>query len=286
MSAIICYRNFIDDPDVTLSLNTGAPLAGFPLDNLRARQLARSTRLELDDGAPFPMPPSIVIDLGAQRSVDLIALIGINSTKIGEGAVGVEYSANGIEWDFATATCPSDFGAPDLPRSVLVRGRPSSGGSRLTTRFLRIQPNWGTADAYREIGRLYIADSIELTQGCEENWTLGSRDYGVLDRSAGLQYYADRRTRGRVLTMPMSLLDTTTAFGFGDGAVSASNVPSLDDLINFAGTTGDVIVAPRADNPLWLRRTGVYGHLTDDSLRIEHQAGPNFACILTVEEER
>lgn len=286
MSAIICYRNFIDDPDVTLSLAAGAPLDGFPLDNLRARQLARSTRLELDDGAPFPMPPSIVIDLGAQRSVDLIALIGINSTEFGEGDVGVEYSADGIRWEFATATCPSDFGAPDLPRSVLVRGRPVSGGSRLTTRFLRIQPSWATADAYREIGRLYIADSIELTQGCEESWTLGSRDYGVLDRSAGLQYYADRRTRGRVLTMPMSAIETSTAFGFVDGATVAANAPSLDDLINYAGSTGDVIVAPRADNPLWLRRTGIYGHLTDDSLRIEHLSGPYFACTLTVEEER
>lgn len=286
MSAIICYRNFIDDPDVTLSLDARALLAGFPLDNLRARQLARATRLELEYGAPFRMPPKIVIDLGAQRSVDLIALIGINSTEFGEGDVGVEYSSNGTSWDTATATCPSDFGAPDLPRSVLVRGRPVGSGSRLTTRFLRIQPNWATADAYREIGRLYIADSIELTQGCEENWTLGSRDYGVLDRSAGLQYYADRRTRGRVLTMPMTAIETTTAFGFVEGATVAANAPSFDDLINYAGSTGDVIVAPRADNPLWLRRTGIYGHLTEDSLRIEHLSGPYFACTLTVEEER
>jgi len=281
MSAIICYRNLLDAPGASLSLPSGAPLPGYPLDNLRARQLARSTRL------PTLGSPAIVVDLGAAATVDVVALLGINATAVGAGDVTVQYSSNGTSWSTASAVSPVDSGAPDLPRSVLVRVRPGGGGGmKLTTRYLRITPAWASPPSYREIGRLYIADSIEVPQGCDRGWTLGSRDYGVLDRSAGLQYYADRRTRGRVLTMPMSGINTSIAFGFSESSTSGGPAPSLDDLINYAGSTGDVIVAPRADSPLWLRRTGVYGHLTDDSLRIEHQAGPNYACTLTVEEER
>lgn len=278
MSAIICYRNLIDLPGVSLSLTAGAPVSGFPLSNLQTRQLARSTRL------PQIGSPAIVVDLGSAQRLDIVGLIGINATARSAVDVTVEYSSNGTSWSTATAVSPTDLGAPDLPRSLLVR--PTGSLGKLTTRYLRIRPNWSAVEGYREIGRLYIADSIEVPQGCDRGWTLGSRDYGVLDRSAGLQYYADRRTRGRVLTMPMTGIDTAIAFGFADGVASGPNAPSLDDLINYAGATGDVIVAPRADSPLWLRRTGVYGHLTDDSLRIEHQAGPNYACTLTVEEER
>jgi hypothetical protein len=280
MSAIICYRNLVDAPGVALSLTSGAPLSGYPLDHLLTRQLARSTRLQKIGN------PTIIVDLGAALRLDIIGLIGINASTRTTADVVVEYSSNGLSWNAATAVCPLDLGAPDLPRSLLVRVRPAGLLTKLTTRYLRITPNWTAVEGYREIGRLYIADSLEVPQGCDRGWTLGSRDYGVLDRSAGLQYYADRRTRGRVLTMPMTGIDPAIAFGFTDGAGSGPNAPSLDDLINYAGATGDVIVAPRADSPLWLRRTGVYGHLSDDSLRIEHQAGPNYACTLTVEEER
>jgi hypothetical protein len=281
MSALICYRNLIDLPDCSLSLSSGSELDGYPLTNLQTRQLARSARI------PTLGSPMIVVDLGSPQLFDLVGLIGINVNGMrGSGDITVQYSGNGIVWTTATAVCPADAGAPDIPRSVLVRTRQPATTFKINTRYLRIQPNWSTTDGYREIGRLYIADGIDIPPGCDAGWELGGRDYGVLDRSSGLQYYADRRTRGRVLTMPMTGITTEIAYGFKDDATIGPAGPSFDDLFNWSGTTGDVIVAPRASSPLWIRRTGVYGHLTEDSLRLRHIAGPRYECTLNVEEER
>lgn len=279
MSSLICYRNLVDLPACVLSLSTGAPLAGYPLDNLKQRQLARSTRIATSG------VPKIVVDLGSQQRLDIVALIGINATVRTSGDITVEWSNNGSSWATATAACPTDAGSPDLPRSVLVRVRQAGVATKLTTRYLRITPAWGTADSYREIGRLYVADSIVIPKACDAGWTMGCRDRGVLDESSGGQYYADRKARSRVLMMPMSGLETDIAYGFADGATAGPAAPSLDDLLNYAGKTGDVIVAPRAESPLWLRRTGIYGHVTEDSLRIGHRAGTYYDCTLTVEEE-
>lgn len=276
MSAILCYRNLIDAANTALFVPAGS-LTGYPVDNLKTRQLARVLRLSTVG------TPTIVVDFGAPRLFDAAALLGVNASARGTTDVLIEQSSNGSTWTGLTATTATDLGAPDLPRTIIARVRAS--GSKVTTRYLRITPNWSALDAYREIGRLYVADSVTIPQGCDAGWQLGVRDYGVLDRSAGLQYYADRRVRARVLTMPMTSIDTSIAFGFNDGATSSSAVPSLDDLINYAGTTGDILVAPRADSPLWLRRTAIYGHLAAEPA-IRHVAGPNYECTLTVEEER
>lgn len=279
MSALIAYRNLADS--AVLSTTGGAPLAGFPLTNLQTRQLARVCRL------PYSGAAKLVVDLGAATRIDIVALLGINTVARGDNALTVEYSANGTVWSAATAAIAGDQGAPDLPRGVIVRVRQPGVLTKLTTRWLRITPAWGVSGGgYYEIGRLWASDSLDIPEGCDAGWSLANHDYGALDRSAGLQVYADRRTRGRVLSMPMTGIDTAIAYGFAETATTGPDNPSLDDLINYAGSTGEVIVAPRADSPLWLRRTGLYGHLTPESLRIQHRAGPNYECTLTVEEER
>lgn len=281
MSALIAYRNLVDLPGVTLSPSgTTTVNAGYPLDNLQTRQLARTTRL-----SSFGGYPGIEIDLGASYLVDVVALLGINATAAGANDLTIEWSANGSTWNSATAPTPADAGAPDLPRNVIVRTRATGGLTKITTRYLRIALRWTTADLYCEIGRLYIADAIDVPEGCDADWELASRDYGELDRSAGLQYYADRRTRGRVLNMNLGAVPTNIAYGFADGASTAGNVPSLDDFMNYSGNTGDVIVIPRSSSPLWIRRTGIYGHVEGEA-RLRHAAGPYYAMSLTVAEER
>jgi len=281
MSALIAYRNLVDLPGVTLSpYGTTTVATGYPLDNLQTRQLARTTRL-----SSFGGDPVIEIDLGASYLVDVVALLGINATAAGANDLTIEWSANGSTWNSATAPTPADAGAPDLPRNVIVRTRATGGLTKITTRYLRITLRWTTAGPYCEIGRLYIADAIDFPMGCDSEWVLGCRDYGELDRSAGLQYYADRRARGRVLSLGFTGIPTKTAYGFADDASSASNVPSIDDFINFAGTTGDIIVAPRADSPLWMRRVGIYGHL-ESPAELRHTAGPYHSLSMSVFEER
>lgn len=279
MAALIAYRNLADQASLS-----GAALPGFPPTNLQTRQLDTVWRAHTAGAT------QITVDLGSAQTVSMVALLAINSGARSASDLTVEYSSNGSTWSTAVASVPSDAGAPDLPRGLIarVRAQGSNPLSKLTTRYLRITASWATIGNanYREAGRLWVGNSIDVPEGCDAGWSLSNHDYGTLDRSAGQQVYADRRTRVRVLNVSMTGIDTSIAYGFAESATVAANVPSLDDLINYAGSTGEVIVAPRADAPLWLRRTGIYGHLTPDSLRIRHLSGPNYACDLTIEEER
>jgi hypothetical protein len=283
MGAVIAYRNLADSATITAP---GA-MAGYPASNMQTRQLAHVCRLT-------GFSPQITVDFGAAVQIDILALLNVN--PLGDAPppppsiwidLVVEYSADGSTWTTATANAPVDAGAPDLPRNIIVYPREAFTLSKVARRYWRISPTWTVGlGGYREIGRLWMGQSIEIPSGCDAGWGFAGRDPGTLDESAGLQIYADRRVRGRVVTMPMTGVDTSIAYGFADDATSAVYKPSLDDLINYAGSTGEVIAIHRASSPIWTRRTGVYGHLTPDSLRLRHQAGPNHACDLTIIEER
>ncbi len=285
MSALIAYRNLADAATFT----AGAALSGYPLANMQTRQLAQVARLNSGFGGG-----TFALDLGSLQTVRLVALLGINPTGIPPAPptywmdVLVEYSANGTDFSTAWSQAPLDTGAPDLPYNIIVPVGESSTQRSFQARYLRISPGWNTPAGvtYFEIGRLWIGDTIEIPNGCDGGWSLAGRDPGGLDESAGLQIYADRRARGRVLSMPVSGVSTDIAFGFDDEDSSATYQPSLDDLVNYAGATGEVIAIPRANSPIWTRRTGIYGHLTPDSLRIRHMSGPKYAMDLTVIEER
>lgn len=277
MSAIISYRNLADD--ATLS---GSTSIAYPLANLQSRQLAKVWR---SNGL---IAPSITADLGHAQPVSLVALLNINSVVRGAGDCAIEYSSDAITWTSASFALPADAGALDLPHALFARILTSVLSKITAARYIRLTPAWvriGAANFY-EAGRLWIGDTIDIPGGCDAGWALGGQDFGSLDRSAGLQFYADRLPRGRILRMPCTGIDTTIAYGFADNAVSASNVPSFDDLINYAGSTGEVVAAHRVESALWVRRSAIYGHLSPDSLLLPHQAGPKYAWNGTIIEER
>jgi len=273
MSAIISYRNLADAAALT-----GSATINFPLANLQTRQLAKVWR----QNAGFPH--SITADLGTAQQVALVALLNINCATRAVGDCVIEASNDSITWVPASFTLPADAGAPDLPRALFAY----IPGFHVAARYIRLTPAWARIGgaAYYEAGRLWIGNTIDIPSGCDAGWALGGQDFGSLDRSAGLQFYADRLPRGRILRMPCTGLATTIAYGFADKATVGTNVPSFDDFINYAGSTGEVIAAHRADSPLWVRRSAIYGHLSPDSLLLSHHAGPNYAWNGTVIEER
>jgi hypothetical protein len=116
---------------------------------------------------------------------------------------------------------------------------------------------------------------------------LGFVERSDLDETDGGQCYEEKRERTRALRVSLSDMDTATAFGFGDTDVDAGDAMSVQSMQIEAGATGTVVVLPRIDNPLWVRRLGVYGHIDQSPLpEINKQAGAFYSTSFTIVEER
>lgn len=278
MPALISYRNLADT-----AVLTGSPMAGYPLSQLQVRQLSDVCRISTLSSQ------IITVDLGSLQRIDLVAMLGVNHATGARATTDLQVQTalvSGGPWTSVSASLPQDAGSPDLPRHIIAATK-AGDGSPLATRFLRFTLGWNTGGAaYREIGRLYIGRAIELEEGIEGNWTLSANDPGSLDASVALQYYEERRDRGRLMHFRHGTMPCLAAYGFPPDAVSVPTyVPSVDDLFMAAGTTGDVIFIPRSQSPLWIRRTAIYGHFTEDSLAMDQVDGDSFAWSGTVVEE-
>lgn len=272
------YRNFVDGAALT-----GPVLAGYPLSNLQTRELSRVCRM------PLAPNQSIVVDLGAVMRVDGVAALATNhaqDSRASSDLIVETGAAIGGPWVPSSIGLPNDTGLPDLPRHVIGRIR-TSGGAAISTRYLRVTPNWTVqpGDAYRELGRLMLSRTLDLSNGPSQGWGFGVIDRGSLDESDGGQAYEDRRDRGRSLTVTCANLSVMEAYGFTTAAVAAGNVPSIQDMLMAVGATGELIAIHRADSPLWIRRTSIYGHLTPESLRLQHVAGDTYRWDATLIEE-
>jgi hypothetical protein len=278
MTALVGYRNLIDGAALSVAAGT---VAGYPVSNLQVRQLSETWRgIVLNS-------PIIVIDFGAAKAITLVGILGINASGAtrSDDAV-IKYSNDGVNWTSElNVLLPVDAGSLDLPRHLIMR-IPTVFGSKRSTRYLSIQPKWGVSlSSFYEIGRLFVSDAIEFPDGPDSTWTLLGDDTGNLDESRGHQAYEDKGERGRVMRARFGAMKTEQAYGFAETATSAAGAPSVDDLFMAAGRTGEILYVPRADNPLWIRRTAIYGHLTPDSLSLPHLAGNRYSWDFTIEEE-
>ena len=278
MGALISYRNHADS--AALSLTAGA-VAGYPVANLQTRQLSHVARMTA------AASPQIVVDLGVAKFVSVVGLLNINASAITSGSVAVEYSVDGLSWTPAVVAIPGDSGVPDLPRQVLLVIPPDGAGLPQFVRYLRIRPLWARigAASYYEIGRLWIGDALVIAEGCDKGFDISFVDPGGLDFSAGNQAYEDKRERVRVLRVRFGTLSTLQAYGMLDDDVNAVDVASFQDLQMAVGQTGEIIVIPRSDSALWIRRAGVYGHIAGP-WSIKHLSGPRHAAEFSVQEER
>jgi hypothetical protein len=281
--AFVSYINLFDTAP-SISLSAGA-IAAYPLANLRTRQLSTVCRMTAAS------TPKITVDFGAPLTFNTIALLNCNISPgtSRAAALTVEASSNGSSWVSTMFALPADLGNPNLPQSLMgwMPDLTGSANSKLTIRYLRFTPSWTRAGGvnYYEIGRLWIGDSIVFPSGCDAGWTLSTIDPGAVDESAGGQYYADPRQKGRQLFMPCAVIPTTVAYGFDDNDTSAPYTPSIDDLFATVGNTGEVVACHKTDNPMWWRRFGIYGHLVDDQLTIAHQAAGYHSTQFTLKEE-
>lgn len=274
MSALIAYRNLADSWPFNIDGGPGTnnqPLVGYPLANIKQRQLAsvsRITNLDVGSGNPLWIPFAPL----APVTANLVVVYG--NIPLGVGVEGTLDSGSVVTF----STDYSDIGLPPISFFLI----PASYGDvvKVTLEYGLVFP-----PDYIELARVYVANALVVPQGVDATWSLGADDAGSLEASFGRQWYEAAGIRTRRLSVSLAAISTEIAFGYAEGAGSASDVPSIQAMQIQAGTTGEVIVIPRAGSGLWIRRAAVYGHF-ERMPAIRHRDGPLYSTDFTVIEER
>jgi hypothetical protein len=284
--ALMAYRDYA----ATATLSGGNALPGYPLTSMQTRQLSKVYKTSSIGTFSF------TADLGAVRDIRVVALLGTSRGPMNNNVdVVVEYSRNGSTWFTSTLMAGADAGVPSLASHlVVVPARPISdstlpGGADVgvSARYVRISPTWAQTGLTRSIGRLWISDAIVIPSGVDGDWEQDFVDTGMLDFSDGQQAYEAPKNRVRVLRVNLSGLPADLAYGCADGASSAADAASIQGMQMEAGVTGSVLIVPRLDSPIWVRRLSIYGHIDANSRpAIRKQAGDNYSTQFTAIEER
>ncbi len=282
MSGLVAYRNLFDE--LTLEVGPSSlhnmgieEVPGFAISNLKTRQLSSVARYRSNDADPGNWC-ALHFEVPSAKKANMVAIMGRDAPA------------------YITATGTLDSGSvpgspvyiagqqPALPQLAIYAIPPSFGD--LTMVVLEHLANVPAPD-YLELSRIYVANAIVLPTGVEAQWSLGVDDPGTLDLSAGRQWYESTLPRTRRLSVLITGIDSTIAFGIADDATSepVSPVASFQDMQMAAGATGEVIVVPHTRSQVWVKRLGIYGHLERPPV-IRHRAGPLFESELTVIEER
>jgi hypothetical protein len=275
MSAIIAYNNSADL--ATLSTNV-IPHAGYPLSYLQTRSSGDFTRFPVA-GAPY-----IQLAFPTARRPRFIGLFGINAAAIATGMVSVT-ADYGLGHQTVAVQIYNDAGAKKLPKDVKLIVPPGANSNQW-----RITPNWSRVGSvnYFQAARLWAAtlatDMIEIPEGIDQTWTLGTYDTSTVDESEGGQGYEDKRIVRRQLRGRISVKESDFMFGFADGATSAADVTSMQDAQMTIGKTGEVVVAHRSSSPLWLHRACFRGRMPN-GIEIVNQADGYMSVEVSALEE-
>ena len=278
MAALIAWRNFINDPGVSLSSPGVAIDPAYPLSNLQRRGLA--DRTQSSGGENLVLVAESLSGWGS-RGVNVVGLLGVQTpTDTFSGTYYLEESWTGTSWTPIASISAFDESLPALPRNVFFLFPAAINPAN----FIRIRTNH--LAQFSNLARLWIGPALVLPDGVDAGWQMGFRDSGTLDSTEGQQWVESAGVRTRVLTIPLDAArDTMTSWGFNDTDTMAPARPSLQALQLEAGCTGEVIAFPRISSPLWVSRSGVYGHI-EQPWSITHKAGPYWGGSLTIVEER
>jgi hypothetical protein len=276
---LFAYRSASDA--ATLSVSTSA-LAGYQLSHIQKRS-GFSTRI--DQGT---ITRYLVIDFGQPVLPHFICLFGLNATVMAPNMItGFSHSPNNIAWTAAgSLITPSDLGMPTLPNDIKVL----VSNGLTPARYWRFNLNWSRppGQAYFQINRLLVYTSrgmIVVPKGVDARWTPGIVTASVAHETPGGQVSDDKRTILRTLGVSVSAKDAKLMWGFESSDVACGDVSSFHDMQMTAGTTGEIVVAPRSANPLWLHRQCFRGRIPR-GFSLPHQSGDLYSTSAEIREER
>ena len=151
--------------------------------------------------------------------------------------------------------------------------------SSATKLLVKYRDTGAVTGSYLDVGRVFLANGIKLANGVDFDISMSAVDEARVMRSRGKQLYAESVTRYRRSTCKVTQITEDTAIN--TSAVPTS--PSFQTLGLQAGSSGEVIIAPRTGDELVKRRLTVYGRLTKPP-DIRHQGGGYYETELEVEE--
>ena len=149
-------------------------------------------------------------------------------------------------------------------------------------------PDSLVAGSYYQMSRLWFGHSLRTPIGCDINWSLSHNDSGTLIVSQGGQYYESPGYRSRSISANFSFQDSMLAYGMEEDWTSIDEVaefPSFQRSAFEMGQTSEGIFLPRTRSPLWMARTGIYGHALSPII-ITQNAGGFYSTSLNMIEER
>lgn len=288
-NAVVSYVNYIDL--ATISDSSGYIYrSGFPLANVKVRQLGVPCIIENAYNGVNAVTVTIIIDLGVNFNllapVAMGGMLGCNvlpglfNTLTGSCSIDTGTSTSG-PWTNRASTSITDLARIDTGTSLLA-----ALATPLSNRYWRIVCSWSApvnGPAY--IGRLWLGNGIIMPKGCDAGFSVDFIDAGKLDPSVGQQNYEDKRIRVKKLNCNFGLLNSMQAFGFDEADAGAGRVANFQDMQYVAGLTGEMIVLPRTSTGMWISRLGTYGH-AESTYPISNLVGPNYGVDLSVIEER
>lgn len=283
MSALIAYKNLADSATLT------TPGSATPsLENLKTRQLTDVVSV-VPAGGGFGQS-QVDADLGAVMRIDIVGLLALNREDFQSGPlrsiamlqVKISNTSDHASPVFSgNGQTVVDFGDRTLPMNVFCFPGGVSG------RYVRIE-FYEPLPGYqpRRVGRVWIGPAVVFERGTDADWAIDIVDPGALDVSAGGQWFGSPRPKVRKLSFNVTGIKTDQAVGTIDAVEDDPTYPCVLLAAQAVGTTGEVIVIPRASIDRWVTRTGIYGHFHGNGLNLRHLAGPNFSTSGSVIEER
>lgn len=316
MGACIAWRDWVCKSGTISLVHTGSGTptvsSTLPLTNLADRRLAKVCRITSTGtsvgGGQFSHGVN-TIKWTAPASEDgrcvLIGLLNHNIASLASSATPIRirawsdiagtiliYDSGNISSSLFKYTVGASYGS-QTPQHVF--GIPSS---RLGTRAVRVEiditlGNIPFSFITMDLGRLFIADGINLTEGIEGTWRTRVIDPSVVRRSRSQQVYSDDQLVSRSMDFGVDITSDQQAFdldptnrtdlGIPSGA---EGPPSWAACAVEAGIHGEVVVIPdTALTTCYARYSAIYGTF-QSPLEIEHRAASNYHVSGTIIEAR
>lgn len=248
--------------------DSSAVAANYPLSNLLTIQPGEKTRFS-DPSAAY-----VVVDLGAARAVDFVALIAHNASASGTWRVrGATSEANltaspGYDSTAGVDLWPSS-GKPDadVQHSFLRLG------SAQTYRWWRVDvADAGNADGYFQLGRLMIAGAWAPSVNYSFGAGIGWLDPSPVDQGVAGHLFPLEREKHRVFTLPFQFQTKADCL---DGAY---------ELQRKRGASKDVFVVLDSAETTYLHTAMVHGLMAGTAAPFTNDFFQRYSFSLRIEE--
>jgi hypothetical protein len=274
-TCLIANNNLADDATVTSSITMSGTR---PLTELKKPFLAGLART-VTGVSTGSTEWVLQIDLGSDKSIDLIALYGINSAgayvayATGGNAASASYTDVELTGNVSYGSGSSDvaaFGAEIvLPLA-----------SAQIVRYIELAVRWSTASGitYYDARRLWIGPALRMSRAASIESGFEIVDRGSVTRSRGERVFASPRKPHKLHQIALRGMSQSEAIG--TESTAATNVQKyLADV----GLSGEIIILPTLADQHRIHRMGAYGHL-DATSRLRPQGRGLYAADLSIRQ--